>query len=46
MAGRVEQSLRRWLDGHGLGAIIAVVLAVIVVLALILVVGGYWLVTP
>lgn len=46
MAGRVEQSLRRWLDGHGLGVIVAAVLAVIVALALILVVGGYWLVSP
>jgi hypothetical protein len=38
--------LQHWLDGHGLGAIIAAVLAVIVTLSLILVVGGYWLVTP
>ncbi len=38
--------LQNWLDGHGLGAIVAAVLAVIVTLSLILVVGGYWLVTP
>ncbi|MCG6205212.1 hypothetical protein LPW26_11220 [Rhodopseudomonas sp. HC1] len=38
--------LQSWLDGHGLGAIIGAVLAVIVTLALILVIGGYWLVTP
>lgn len=39
------KALRNWLDGHGLVAIIAAVLAVIVTLAVILVVGGYWLVT-
>lgn len=38
--------LQDWLNGHGLGAIIMAVLAVIVTLALILVVGGYWLVAP
>jgi len=38
--------LQHWLDGHGLLAIIAAVLTVIVALALILVVGGYWLVSP
>ncbi|MFC0239469.1 hypothetical protein [Rhodopseudomonas telluris] len=38
--------LQHWLDGQGLGTIIAAVLAVIVTLSLILVVGGYWLVTP
>lgn len=39
------RALQNWLDSHGLGAIIAAVLAVIVTLALILVVGGYWIVT-
>lgn len=38
--------LRDWLDSHGLGEIILAVMSVIVVLALILVVGGYYLVTP
>ena len=39
------RALQNWLDSHGLGAIIAAVLAVIITLALILVVGGYWIVT-
>lgn len=38
--------LQDWLDSHGLGAIILAVMSVIVTLALILVVGGYWYVTP
>ena len=42
----VARSLQNWLDSHGLGAIIAAVLGVIVTLALILLVGGYWYVTP
>ncbi|MGO3929700.1 hypothetical protein [Rhodopseudomonas pseudopalustris] len=42
----LERKLQRWLDDHSLPAIIAGVLGVIVTLALILVVGGYWLVTP
>ncbi len=37
------KALRQWLDSHGLFAIIAAVLAVILLLAVILVVGGYWL---
>lgn len=41
----VERSLRNWLNSHGLGAIIAAVLGVIVLLAVILVVGGYWIAT-
>lgn len=40
------RALQNWLNSHGLGAIIAAVLGVIVVLALILVVGGYFIVTP
>jgi hypothetical protein len=40
------RALQNWLDSHGLGAIIAAVLGVIVTLALILVVGGYYIVTP
>ncbi len=43
---RGGRALQNWLDTHGLGAIIAAVLGVIVVLALILVVGGYYIVTP
>ncbi len=39
----MEKTLRQWLDSHGLFAIIAGVLAVIIVLAVILVLGGYWL---
>jgi hypothetical protein len=40
---KVEKALRAWLDSHGLLAITAAVLGVIVTLALILVVGGFWL---
>ncbi|WP_296516849.1 hypothetical protein [Rhodopseudomonas sp.] len=42
----MEKALRQWLDSHGIGTIIAAVLGVILALAVILVVGGYWLVTP
>lgn len=42
----VARSLQNWLDSHGLGAIIAAVVSIIVLLALILVVGGYWIVAP
>ncbi len=42
----VARSLQSWLDSHGLGAIIAAVLGIILLLAVILVVGGYWFVTP
>ena len=40
------RALQNWLDSHGLGAIVAAVLGVIVTLAVILVVGGYYIVTP
>jgi len=40
------RALQNWLDSHGLGAIIAAVLGVIITLALILVVGGYYIVQP
>jgi hypothetical protein len=40
------KALRNWLETHDLPAIIAGVLGVITVLSVILVVGGYWLVTP
>jgi hypothetical protein len=42
----LERSLRRWLDSHGLFAITATVLGIIVALSLLLVVGGYLYVTP
>jgi hypothetical protein len=41
----VARSLQNWLDSHGLGAIIAAVLGIILTLSVILVVGGYWFVT-
>lgn len=40
------QALRQWLESHTLPAIIAGVLGVIALLSVLLVVGGYWLVTP
>jgi hypothetical protein len=39
----MEKALRGWLDSHGLLAIAAAVLGVISLLAMILVVGGFWL---
>jgi len=42
----VGKALQGWMDAHGLPAIAAVVLAVIVGLALLLVLGGYWLAQP
>lgn len=39
------KALRNWLDTHGLLAIIAGVLGVISLLSVIIVIGGYWLVT-
>jgi hypothetical protein len=38
-------ALQNWLNNHGLLAIAGAVLGVITTLALILVVGGYWIVT-
>jgi len=40
---KVEKALRAWLDSHGLLAISAAVLGVIVTIALVLVLGGFWL---
>jgi len=40
------KALRDWMEAHGLLAITAAVLGVIVALSLLLVVGGYYLVTP
>lgn len=42
----MARALQQWLDSHGLPAIIAAVLGVIVGLSLLFVVGGYFLVTP
>ena len=42
---RIGNALQNWLDTHGLGAIIAAVLGIIITLAVILVVGGYLIVT-
>jgi hypothetical protein len=39
----MEKALRAWMDSHGLLAITAAVLGVIGLLAVILVVGGFWL---
>jgi len=40
------RAMRQWLESHQLPAIIAGVLGVIVLLSALLVVGGYFLVTP
>jgi len=39
----MEKALRGWLESHGLLAITAAVLGVIALLAVILVLGGFWL---
>ncbi|MGM4893860.1 hypothetical protein [Tardiphaga sp. 839_C3_N1_4] len=39
----MEKALRGWLDSHGLLAITAAVLGIISLLAMILVLGGFWL---
>lgn len=40
------RALRQWLEAHELPAIIAGVLSVVIAFSLLLVVGGYLLVTP
>lgn len=40
------RALRQWLDTHELPAIIAAVLGVIIALSVLIVVGGYLMVTP
>ena len=40
------RALRQWLDAHELPAIIIGVLGALLLLSTLLVVGGYWLVTP
>jgi hypothetical protein len=42
----MEKALRGWLDSHGLPAIIATVMGIIVAIAIVLVVGGFWLAKP
>jgi uncharacterized iron-regulated membrane protein len=42
----MARALRQWLDTHELPAIIVAVLGVILALSILLVVGGYFLVTP
>lgn len=42
----MERALRQWLDSHGLLAIIAAVLGVILTLSVLLVLGGYLLAAP
>ena len=39
----MEKALRGWLESHGLLAIIAAVLGIISLLAMTLVLGGFWL---
>jgi hypothetical protein len=42
----MEKALRGWLEAHGLLAITAAVMGIIVTLAVILVVGGFWWASP
>jgi hypothetical protein len=42
----MEKALRGWLEAHGLLAITAAVLGIIGLLAIVLVVGGFWLAAP
>jgi len=42
----MEKALRGWLDSHGLLAISMAVLGIIVGLAVLLVVGGFWYAKP
>ncbi len=41
----MERALRQWLDSHGLPAIAAAVLGVILTLSVLLVMGGYLVAT-
>lgn len=43
---RAGNALQRWLETHGLLAIALAVLGVALTLSVVLVVGGYFLVTP
>ena len=42
----LERTLRHWLDSKGLFTITATVFGILVALALLLVVGGYLMVSP
>lgn len=42
----MEKALRGWLEAHSLPTIVAAVMGIIVALALLLVLGGYWWVQP
>ncbi|NOJ38357.1 hypothetical protein [Bradyrhizobium australiense] len=44
--GAMVRALRQWLDTHELPAIVTAVLGVIIALSVLIVVGGYLLVTP
>ena len=46
VGGAMVRALRQWLETHELPAIIAAVLGVVVALSVLLVVGGYFAVTP
>ena len=39
----MEKALRGWLEAHGLLAITGAVMGIIVTLAVVLVLGGFWL---
>lgn len=39
----MEKALRGWLESHGLLAITAAVLGIICTLAVVIVLGGFWL---
>ena len=39
----MEKALRGWLESHGLLAITSAVMGIIVAIATVLVIGGFWL---
>ena len=39
----MEKALRGWLEAHGLLAIAGAVMGIIVAIAMVLVIGGFWL---
>ena len=39
----MEKALRGWLESHGLLAITGAVMGIIVAIAIVLVIGGFWL---
>ena len=46
VGGAMVRALRQWLETHELPAIIVAVLGVVVALSVLVVVGGYFAVTP